>query len=77
MLVGLSVTAGGDADIPVPVKPTDPFTVPKMFSVPEKAPTAEGVKTKIAVHDEPAVIEAAFAQVPVLVFTNCTPVTVE
>src|SRR5258708_7076403 len=43
---------------------TDPFTVPKIFSVAASAPVVDGVKTRNAVQEELAGIDAPLAHVP-------------
>lgn len=58
------------AAIPVPVKESLPFTVPEIFSVPERAPAADGVKVRFTVHVPLTAIVPPFAQVPVPAFAK-------
>jgi hypothetical protein len=71
MLVGLSRTPANDT--PVPVRESDPFTVPKIFSVPLRLPVVAGVKTRMTVQDALAAIVPAFTHVPVPVFEKLVP----
>ncbi len=67
MLVGDTVTKG---TAPVPVRESDPFTVPDIFRLALLAPDAVGVKVRLTVHDALTAIVPPFAQVPVPAFTN-------
>ena len=64
MLSGRSVTAGGAREVPVPVKKSDAFTVPRIFSVAASAPVVDGVKTMNAVHEVLAAMDAPLTQLP-------------
>jgi hypothetical protein len=64
--------APGDGDrpiigkVPVPVKASDPLTVPEIFKIPDRLPVAVGVKVKITVHEPLTAIVPPLTHVPPL-----------
>ncbi len=62
MLVGESKTPGAT---PIPVRESDPFTVPEMFNVAARAPLADGVNVKLTVHEKPIAMVPPLVQDPV------------